>query len=1008
MTLTPHQAQYFAYELTRQRSGRDRVDKLTSALLDAQVELTPHQVEAALFAFRSPLSQGVILADEVGLGKTIEAGLVIAQKWAERRRKILVVVPANLRKQWSQELLDKFFLPSIILEARTYKEQRAKGVREPFLQEDKIVICSYHYARAQEYDIRDVNWDLVVLDEAHKLRNVYRTDNKIGRAIRNAIQGKPKILLTATPLQNTLLELYGLVSLIDEYIFGDLKSFKIQFSRLSGDDARYEDLRQRLAPICQRTLRRNVLQYVKYTKRHALTEDYYPGDDEMELYQKVSEYLQRPNLYALPASQRQLMTLILRRLLASSTFAISGTFDALSNKLQGILEWHRKEGIVPPGEEIARLDEQQENVIAENFEDFSDVKEEWLEESDDENGKESMRFEPKQLEEIKKEIADLESYAALAKKIDKNAKGERLLAALEKGFDRLKALGAPEKAIIFTESVRTQNYIFEHLTQIPQFEGKIVLFNGTNNDKLSNQIYRAWYEVNKGTDRVTGSPTADKRAALVERFADPDTKIMIATEAGAEGINLQFCSFIINYDLPWNPQRVEQRIGRCHRFGQKYDVVVLNFINRRNAADERVYRLLAEKFQLFEGIFGASDEILGVVESGVDFERRILEIFQNCRNDAEINQAFDTLRDELNETISAEIKRTRHELLENLDAAVVDKVRIENLHETGETLDKYHQWLWKITRYALQDKAEFEESDNSFRLKNNPFTPTSHIPTGRYLMLPRPAAANPGNQTAGLLDWFNVLRQKPANTYRAGHPLAQAILERCKSDALPLAHLTFCYTGHPHVAILRDYIGQSGWLRMERLCLEYGHQQEDQLLLAALTDDGQTLDAEQCRELLRLDAFISDETSESPTSTIIAMLDELLAREETDEMKNNQDWLNQFYEREQEKMERWVEDRRQSIRAELKDLEMNIKQLKAEARKMLQLQNKIDAQRRIKELESRLAEQKFKQFETEKEIEAEREKFLDDIEERIRQAPQRRPLFTIRWTLDHLIPAELT
>lgn len=1003
MLLTPYQAQYFAYELTRQRSGKDR-DKLTSALLDAQVELTPHQVEAALFAFRSPLSQGVILADEVGLGKTIEAGLVIAQKWAERRRKILIIVPANLRKQWSQELLDKFFLPSIILEARTHREQRAKGIRHPFEQDDKIVICSYHYARANEYDIRDVDWDLVVLDEAHKLRNVYRTDNKIGRAIRHAIEGRPKILLTATPLQNSLLELYGLVSLIDEYIFGDLKSFKIQFSRLSGDDARYEDLRQRLAPICQRTLRRSVLQYVKYTNRHALTEDYYPGEDEMELYQKVSEYLQRPNLYALPASQRQLMTLILRRLLASSTFAISGTFDALAIKLKGILEWHRKEGVVPPGEEIDRLDEQQETSIAENFEDFNDLKEEWLEEGDDENGKELPRFDLKQLAEIQQEIADLESYAALAKKIEKNAKGEHLLAALEKGFDNLRQRDAPEKAIIFTESTRTQSYILDHLEKIPQFQGKIVLFNGTNNDKLSNQIYRTWYEANKGTDRVTGSPSADKRAAIVERFAAPDTKIMIATEAGAEGINLQFCSFIINYDLPWNPQRVEQRIGRCHRYGQKHDVVVLNFINRKNAADERVYRLLKEKFKLFEGVFGASDEVLGAVESGVNFERRILDIFQNCRNDEEINRAFDELRDELNETISAEIKRTRHELLENLDSAVVDKVRIEDLNDTGETLDKYHQWLWKITRYALNDKAEFEESDKSFRLKTNPF----FSQTGQYRMLPRPAAADPRNQASGLLDWLQTLTKKPANTYRAGHPLAQAILDHCKHDALPIAHLSFCYTGRPNVTILQNHVGQSGWMRMERLRLEYSHQQEDQLLLAGLTDDGQALDAEQCRELLRLEAFLfSDSPDPLPWNTD-ETLNTLLAQEETDEMRNNETWLHQFYEREQEKMERWVEDRRQSIRAELKDLEMNIKQLKAEARKMLQLQNKIEAQRRIKDLESRLAERKFQQFETEKEIEAEREKFLDDIEERIRQAPQRKPLFTIRWSLDRFIPLELT
>ncbi len=120
------------------------------------------------------------------------------------------------------------------------------------------------------------------------------------------------------------------------------------------------------------------------------------------------------------------------------------------------------------------------------------------------------------------------------------------------------------------------------------------------------------------------------KAALVEHFRD-DAEILVATEAAAEGINLQFCSLVVNYDLPWNPQRIEQRIGRCHRYGQQHDVVVVNFINKNNEADQRVYQLLSEKFQLFDGIFGASDEVLGTIESGVDFERRIAEIYQTCR-----------------------------------------------------------------------------------------------------------------------------------------------------------------------------------------------------------------------------------------------------------------------------------------------------------------------------------------------------------------------------------------
>ena len=330
MQLTPYHAKYFAYELTK-RNASDSMQKLASTLVDAQVDLNPHQVEAALFAFRSPLSKGAILADEVGLGKTIEAGLVISQKWAERKRKILIITPASLRKQWSQELQDKFFLSSTILEAKSFNDFIKSGNLNPFNQSE-IVLCSYQFAKSKEPYLR-------VIDEAHRLRNVYKKSNKIARSIKESLEDAPKILLTATPLQNSLLELYGLVSIIDDYAFGDLKSFKSQYSRVNSNATpeQFNELKERLKPICKRTLRRQVLEYIRYTNRIALVEEFYPSQDEQRLYELVSDYLQTDNLYALPASQRQLMTLILRRLLASSTYAISGTLAKLADKLENIV-----------------------------------------------------------------------------------------------------------------------------------------------------------------------------------------------------------------------------------------------------------------------------------------------------------------------------------------------------------------------------------------------------------------------------------------------------------------------------------------------------------------------------------------------------------------------------------------------------------------------------------------------------------------------------------------------
>jgi Helicase conserved C-terminal domain len=245
------------------------------------------------------------------------------------------------------------------------------------------------------------------------------------------------------------------------------------------------------------------------------------------------------------------------------------------------------------------------------------------------------------------------------------------------------------------------------------------------------------------------------RSALVDYFRE-EGRIMIATEAGAEGINLQFCSLVVNYDLPWNPQRIEQRIGRCHRYGQKHDVVVVNFLNRKNAADQRVYQLLSEKFQLFEGVFGASDEVLGTIESGVDFEKRINDIYQRCRRPDEIKIAFDQLQLELSLEINESMTATRRKLLENFDDEVREKLKVHD--EASKTyLNRYERLLIQLTRHELDGHAEFGD-DSSFRLKTCPFP--GDIPLGLY-ELPR--------------------RSGEAHLYRLHHPLAEAVIARAKS-----------------------------------------------------------------------------------------------------------------------------------------------------------------------------------------------------------------------------------
>ncbi|OQY97221.1 MAG: DEAD/DEAH box helicase, partial [Chloroflexi bacterium UTCFX4] len=534
MQLTDYHSKFFAYELTKRYSS-DNQEKLAGAVASAQVDLNPHQVDAALFAFHSPLSKGALLADEVGLGKTIEAGLVISQMWAERKRRILVITPSNLRKQWHQELSEKFFLPCAILETRSYNQAIKVDNFRPFEMRDTVVICSYQFARNKATDVHALPWDLVVIDEAHRLRNVYKPSNVIANTLKHALAQNRKLLLTATPLQNSLLELFGLVSFIDEHTFGDLKSFREQFANLNQQQV-FQTLKERLKPISHRTLRRQVTAYIPFTKRLPLVQEFTPEESEDRLYDLVSEYLRRENLRALPSGQRSLMTLVLRKLLASSTFAIAGALESISNRLKANVTGFQKP--VTFGAE-------------EDYEAFDETAEEWDADAETPPLSDADRA------ALVSEIADLDEFARLATSIQHNAKGKALVQALTIAFEQARELGAEQKAIIFTESRRTQNYLLRVLADSPFSEG-IVLFNGTNTDDRSKEIYAGWHARHQGTDRVTGSRSADMRSALVDYFREQG-RIMIATEAGAEGINLQFCSLVVNYDLPWNPQRIEQR-----------------------------------------------------------------------------------------------------------------------------------------------------------------------------------------------------------------------------------------------------------------------------------------------------------------------------------------------------------------------------------------------------------------------------------------------------------------
>ncbi len=654
-------------------------------LLDANIERNPHQVNAFCAAIQALKTGGIVLADEVGLGKTIEAGLVLKYVLDSGAKRVLIALPASLRKQWELELEEKFGLESTILD-RIIVEKDSSGWRDRFNDRKKalITLTSYDYASKLMKRFPNVKWDFIIIDEAHNLRNVFH-GTKRAKNLYDLSKGIPKILLTATPLQNSLTDLHGLISFIDPRIFGSEKVFNKRY--VEGQD--YADLKRELSPVLYRTLRKDVAKYMNFKKRTCKTVDFTLSQDEMELYQRVNDFLKRDILYSIPTSNRGLIILVIRKLLASSSFALIETFEILKKRLQKLCE----------GSKSANAQE--------GFDLFWSFVEDEIDESGFEETEDEDTVVQKQL--IQAELNEVNLIIGVAKRIKTNAKIEALKTAIHIAFDHQQEQGIPQKVVIFTESKRTQKYIAAELRKTGYEDEDILLFNGDFDDTMTKEIYRTWQVKNFG--KANYGRSVEYKHAIVDYF-QYNAKILICTDAGSEGLNLQFCNTVINYDLPWNPQKIEQRIGRCHRYGQQHDVVAINLLNTQNAADQRVYDILSKKFELFEGVFGASDIALGILESGTSFEKMVLQIYQTCDTTAEFKKAFDKLDRKLDARMDKKARELRSLFLtessgakeQALDKTKADIARYLQEVEFWNGFDEPEldgkQYYWKIDNWG--------------------------------------------------------------------------------------------------------------------------------------------------------------------------------------------------------------------------------------------------------------------------------------------------------------------
>jgi len=770
--------QRVAAEALTARSGSGST-RLAPALAHSAVDLNPHQIEAAAFALAALPTGGAVLADEVGLGKTVEAGLVLAQLAAEGKPRAVILVPATLRAQWRDELSSKFGLDATVVDGDTCRAAERQGIRTNPFDTGGIVIASHPFAAMRAEELARVPWDVAVIDEAHRLRNAYRKDHRTGQALRRGLRKCPKLLLTATPLQNDLMELLGLAAFIDDALLGSEDAFRLQYASGELTEEKAEDLRARLAPVVIRTLRRQVKEYVKFTARRSLVEDFAPSDEEQALYDRVSDYLRREDTHAIPPARRALFVLVYRKILASSSFALAGTLERLADSLDAKLAG-------------AECSAQADQVL--EFEGFAEEAEELFDDAPAPRTRAATA-----VKQMTAELGELRECARLARRIQKNAKCEALVRGLDRCFTVAKACGWPEKAVVFTEFRRTQDYL-----------AKLLESRGYSVTCLSGDV--------SGTE---------KRAALVEAFRN-ETQILLMTEAGAEGLNLQFCNLVVNFDLPWNPQRVEQRIGRCHRYGQQRDVLVLNFLNRQNAADARLYDLLSQKLALFDGVFGSSDEILGALGSGIDFEKRVLDIYQSCRSGDEIDQAFAKLRGDLDGRISARYTAARALLFERFDGEVRGKLRL------AEATAKE-----AVARREAEEEALL---DAAFQDGPAPEAPPE-VPG-------QAGAAAPGSRTRRA-----KLLQAAAARVRARPHEAVSLLE-LPSRALP-AHLG-------------KLAGREGWWFAYRLAID-GLVAEERVVHLVLWFDGQRFHALPAEEAEVFAALPAEEAQGGPRGATVSI-----------------------------------------------------------------------------------------------------------------------------------------
>ena len=835
--LHPAQRRYQAEDLVRlRRSGEQR--RYAAPQRAAKVDTNPHQIDAVIFALGRIREGGCILADEVGLGKTIEAGLVIAQLMAEGARRILLTTPKALLGQWRQELYQLFNIDAV----------QAHPNIGGFDGEGVFLIGREAAGSVKGRDalLLSDQFDLCVIDEAHEVfAGIYKRFDRLGEYREDATEAQtagrlrevlnasrtPVLLLTATPMQNNLVELWGLVQYVDPLgtLLGDLATFREVFC--GADDRQLaegqeEELRNRLRVVLQRTLRRDAQDFLEkpFVGRQARLFEYTMSPAEKTLYDDVTRYLLEPGILAFQGHYRQLLLLGFHRRMASSTAALAVSLDRVATRLR------RMQG---SKETTQSDDEDTQSVLGDLEDDSADSSDAATEDASNLTRKPGA---------VEAELKRVEDYIQRAKSLGSDdSKFRALLQSLR--FVMEKAGGAG-KLVIFTESLVTQNYLRDGLIESRLItDAEITLFSGTNDSRRATEALERWFEeVPQGEGGRTNREIAI-RLALVHEFKTR-TRVFISTEAGAKGLNLQFCDTVVNYDLPWNPQRIEQRIGRCHRYGQQRDVTVINFLAKDNLAQALTFDILSQKLELFGTVLDASDQVLHrpsgnlrgevlVSVLGNDFEAELRRIYDRARTLEEVTAELRALRDK----VAEERKRFEEEHARTADL-------IEKRLEEG---------VQRVFRqYKEGVSGALAELDRDLKSVVISYLDAGSVPytreevEGEELLHVAPSPLLPEKLRGGITAAIGP--SKEHTSLYLSHPLIQAAVAETRSSPSRMSILVKPPEDAPDK--LRQLVGQRGRLRLIKLSFD-GFEKVELLLPILMLESGQLLPQRLAETLLR-------------------------------------------------------------------------------------------------------------------------------------------------------------